>query len=130
MQYIFMINKKELNIFLGPYRVHWLVCKALLMLLKRVEVVGHEELLGLIGEEDRVAVEGHAQHGLRHLRHLLRREHGGRSDPWWRCGTFTRRFAQLIRTLFPESIVSLSGSRSSSYEHCTIFTPTPESIVA
>ena len=75
--------------------VQWLVFMGLLVLKELVESVGLEDPLGLVGEEDRIAVKGHAQLGLRHLRHLVRREHGGRSDPWWRGAEHARRFVQI-----------------------------------
>ena len=83
--------------------VQWLVFMGLLVLKELVESVGLEDPLGLVGEEDRVSVEGHAELGLRHLRHLLRREHGSRSDPWWRGAEHSHRFVQLIRSTLLKS---------------------------
>lgn len=75
--------------------VQWLVFIGLLMLKELVESMGLEDPLGFIGEEDSVAIEGNAQLGLRHLRHLLWRKHGGRSDTCReRRGKFTHKHSR------------------------------------
>lgn len=64
------------------YMVQRLVLMGLLVLKELVQSVGLVDPLGLIGEEDGVAVEGHAQLALRHLAHPLRSEHGGSGYAW------------------------------------------------
>lgn len=98
-----MINK-VLNIFFWKYFFQWPVFVGLLMLQELVESMLVVDLLGLIGEEDSIAIEGHAQLGLRHLRHLLPRKHGGRSDTWWR-GT-----ASSHRQIGQETVQLCSGA--------------------
>lgn len=51
-----------------------------LVLEELVQPVGLEDALGFVREEHGVAVERHPQLGLRHLRLLVRHEHGGRCD--------------------------------------------------
>lgn len=57
-----------------------LVLVRLLVLEELVQSVGPVDVIGLIGEEDGVSIEGDAQLSLRHFRHLLLDEHGGCCD--------------------------------------------------
>jgi len=75
----------------------------LLVLKELVKSVGLEDPLGLVGEEDSVTIEGHAQLALRHLRHLVRCKHGGRSDTW-RSGTERSHNLMLLLLLYYRSL--------------------------
>ena len=68
----------------------------LLVLKELVPSVGLVNALGLIGEEDGVAVEGDAQLSLRHFRHLLLAEHGGCCYAWMNCKNVYQYMSQSV----------------------------------